>query len=86
VPRFAILTVGANTLISTIHDRMPVILDAQHERAWMSDASSDEVALLIAPLDASLMTMHPVSPQVNSSRFESPSAMQPVGEEIYSEG
>lgn len=42
-PRFAILTVGANTLISTIHDRMPVILDEHDERAWL------DVDSLIAP-------------------------------------
>ena len=81
VPRFAIITVGANALVSTIHDRLPVVLDEHDEQPWLVEsATSDHVAALIAPFNASLMTIYPVSPQVNSSRFESPSAIEPVGE------
>jgi hypothetical protein len=64
--------------------RMPVMLDEHDERAWIGGVSRD-VAPLIAPFDASLMHMYPVSPQMNSSRFESPSAIEPVGER-YGEG
>ena len=42
--RFAILTIGANTLVSTIHDRMPVILDEHDERAWLDGPSRDALA------------------------------------------
>ena len=69
VPRFAIITVGANALVSTIHDRMPVVLDEHDEQPWLAEgATSDHVAALIAPFNALLMHMYPVSPQMNSYR------------------
>ena len=41
VPRFAILTVGANALVSTIHDRMPVVLD-EHDEQRMARRGCDQ--------------------------------------------
>lgn len=76
---FAILTTTANELVSTVHDRMPVVLGEPDEELWLADdAPPEAVAALIAPLNPSLMTMYRVSSQMNSPRFDSPSAIEPL--------
>jgi len=37
--RFVILTAAANESVSPLHDRMPVILDADEREAWLRDLS-----------------------------------------------
>src|SRR5439155_12908991 len=52
-PTFAILTTEANTLVSQIHNRMPVILREQDEKDWLNPRLSlDEAQALLVPLPA----------------------------------
>jgi putative SOS response-associated peptidase YedK len=46
---FTILTVDANADVSPIHDRMPLILEEQDLRAWLTAGISDDVAALLVP-------------------------------------
>ncbi len=69
---FAIITCPSNKLISSIHNRMPVILSKQNELTWLNQ-KTDEKKLkeLLVPYDSSLMDMYRVSSFVNNWRNNS---------------
>jgi putative SOS response-associated peptidase YedK len=65
-----IITQPANELLAPIHDRMPVVLDAEAIREWLNPDEHDPKRLLplLAPTCANDWTMHPVSSRVNAVR------------------
>ena len=76
----AILTVPANEAIAELHDRMPVILEPEHESAWL-DASTPrgELKQLAAGLPPSDVALRPVGTAVNDARYDGPDClMEPV--------
>lgn len=75
----AILTVPANSLVASCHDRMPAIIPGGGEGAWL-DPGTDIRGLedLLKPYPAGLMKMHEVSAYVNSPRFDSPRCIEPL--------
>ncbi len=79
VIRFAIITVPANERVGELHDRMPAILKAEDEQAWI-DTNSDSGALksMIAPAAAGLMTIYPVSSLINNPKNDAPSLIVPL--------
>jgi putative SOS response-associated peptidase YedK len=78
----AILTTSANSLVAPFHDRMPVILHPQEYNLWLDRETNDPEQLkpLYRLYPAELMGLHPVSPQVNSLKFDSPNLIQPYQE------
>lgn len=62
-----IITTSANSLMEPIHDRMPVILDADQWKAWLSPQNNQVDALLpmIQPHDSEPMQAWPVSRELN---------------------
>jgi len=70
---FGILTRAANPLIAPIHDRMPVIIPAEHYSAWLDVKTPMEKLskLLLQPLSCEQFEVYPVSPKMNNARFES---------------
>jgi putative SOS response-associated peptidase YedK len=60
---------AANEFVADIHDRMPVILDAEHFEQWMAGDANDAAALM-KPADEALSQKWPVSRRVNSSRAD----------------
>lgn len=76
---FAIVTTAANPKIASIHDRMPVILRAEDEDAWLApDSPPDRVAGLMAPYPAELTQCVRVSTRVNSVRNDDPECIKPL--------
>jgi len=74
-----IITTKANTIVSNIHERMPVILDRKAEKLWLNPHTKiDSLTSLLKPYDASKMTMYPVTPKVNNSTFEDPSCIHEI--------
>jgi putative SOS response-associated peptidase YedK len=66
VRTFVILTVPANELLSTIHDRMPAILQPTDYDRWLGpDPDPHE---LLAPFPSEPMRIWPISMRVNSPR------------------
>jgi putative SOS response-associated peptidase YedK len=59
-----IITTEANELIRPIHDRMPVILPARNEAAWLAPENRDSRTLLsmLKPYPAAEMEMEEVKP------------------------
>jgi putative SOS response-associated peptidase YedK len=64
----SILTTTPNAVTTTIHDRMPVILDPENYDLWLDPGMTkvEAVSDLLKPYDAQLMKCYPVSTRVNS--------------------
>jgi putative SOS response-associated peptidase YedK len=74
-----ILTTEPNELVRTVHDRMPVVLDAADWDAWLSeDSSAIDLRPLLRPAPADPLEMYPVSPAVNNVRSEGPQLLEPI--------
>ncbi len=76
----AIVTTEANTMLSNIHTRMPVILDKESIYDYLNPKINDPIKLkkLLTPYDASLMTHKQVSKTVNDVRNDSPNCIKPI--------
>lgn len=74
-----ILTTGPNPLMRAIHDRMPVILDAEGCRGWLrSEAPSEELLALLRPYAGDDLEAYEVSSLVNSPAHDLPECLNPV--------
>jgi putative SOS response-associated peptidase YedK len=67
VRTFCIITCEPNSLMASVHDRMPVIIRPAAYERWLSNIEPDPRDLL-APYPAELMRMWPVSTRVNSPK------------------
>src|SRR5690606_8359782 len=77
---FAILTTKPNELMGLVpHPRMPVMLDSEMAKLWLSPGELDDAsfASLTEPFPAELMEMRQVSTFVNSPRNEGPECLSP---------
>jgi putative SOS response-associated peptidase YedK len=62
----SILTTTPNAVTSSVHDRMPVILDQDDYDGWLDPGMQDTVVSdLLRPFDARTMRCYPVSSRVN---------------------
>jgi putative SOS response-associated peptidase YedK len=77
----AILTSAANATVAPLHDRMPVILAVDHERAWL-DPSTPPAALraLLRGLPSDEIATRPVGSAVNDARYDGPECLAPPPE------
>ena len=76
----SILTTSANALTSTVHDRMPVILDKNNYDLWL-DPGMRTVAVvseLLKPLDARLMRCYPVKTRINQVNNDDAECSAPI--------
>jgi putative SOS response-associated peptidase YedK len=76
------LTTEPNSVVSQIHDRMPVILPSEAFALWLDPRVSDARNLmpLLGTYPAEAMQVHPVSPRVNAATAEGPGCIVPVAE------
>ena len=67
-----ILTTQANELLSSIHDRMPVILPPSSYDLWLDRTvrQPEQLQPLLQPYPAEAMTAYPVSTKVNSPAYD----------------
>lgn len=81
---FAIITTRANELLATIHDRMPVVLAADHWPAWLGevDTTDNDLKAMLTPYPPERMTMWPVDKRVGNVRNDSPDLLDPIGEAL----
>lgn len=74
-----ILTTNANSLLQPIHERMPVILNADQRWKWMESTTTiADLTALCAPYPAEEMDAHPVSTRVNSPSADSSELIRPA--------
>ena len=75
-----IITTEPNELMSGLHNRMPVILDAADHAEWLDPAprAPESLAHLLRPFPADRMSAHPVSTLVNTPANDRPELVVPV--------
>lgn len=75
-----IITTGPNTLMESIHNRMPVILPPQAYATWLAPGEADPQTLqnLLVPYPADEMAARPVSRLVNDPANDSPACIAPL--------
>jgi putative SOS response-associated peptidase YedK len=63
----SILTTSPNAVTSTVHDRMPVILDPDNYDLWLDPGMTnvEAVSEMLKPYDARLMRCYPTSTRIN---------------------
>jgi putative SOS response-associated peptidase YedK len=78
-----IITGQPNALVKPIHDRMPVILDAESARRWIEpkEVASDNLLQLLKPYPAQKMQAEIVSRAVNNPSHDGPDCIEPVTDE-----
>lgn len=75
----ALITTEPNALASTVHDRMPVILQPRDYDAWL-DPQTDPARLrqLLLPFTDEVLTAEPVSTYVNKPTNDDPRCVEPL--------
>ncbi|MCG8395103.1 SOS response-associated peptidase [Bacillus atrophaeus] len=73
-----IITTKPNELMGDIHDRMPVILPQDNQKAWLNPQNTGAAYLqsLLLPYDADDMEAYQVSSLVNSPKNNSPELIE----------
>ena len=76
----SILTTTPNAVTSTVHDRMPVILNPDAYDVWLDRGFTDVTAAseLLKPYDARLMRCYPVSTRINHAVNDDEECCRPV--------
>lgn len=80
VKTFTIITTTANSFLTPIHNRMPVILDANNENIWLDKSVSDlsKLNTMLTPYPSELMEAYSVSPAVNNVKNDSADLIKPI--------
>ena len=75
-----IITTVPNSLMESIHNRMPVILAQDAEATWLDPEidDADDLMPLLMPCPADRLEAYPVSPLVNSPQNDSPECVLPA--------
>ena len=73
---FTIVTTNASPVLRSLHERMPVILEAHDWPAWLGEVVSDPAALL-RPSDAELRVWR-VGTAVNNERNDNAALLEPA--------
>jgi putative SOS response-associated peptidase YedK len=76
---FTIVTTAANDDMAPLHDRMPVILEADAWPVWLGEVPGDYAALL-RPSPAGTLRLWPVSRAVNNVRNNGPELLDRIGD------
>jgi putative SOS response-associated peptidase YedK len=65
---YTIITTAPNALMAPIHDRMPVILQSEDEKRWISPGplGADDLHRIFSPYPVEEIEIYPVSDRVNS--------------------
>jgi putative SOS response-associated peptidase YedK len=76
----SILTTAPNAVTSSVHDRMPVILDPDCYDLWLDPGMHDTRAVsdMLKPYHARMMRCYPVSSRVNSVANDDPECSTPT--------
>ena len=77
---FTILTTTPNERIARLHDRMPVVLEAEAWKLWLDPDLADvgELHGLLRPSPSDAIEIVPVRPLVNDVRNDGPELIVPL--------
>ncbi len=77
----AIVTTPSRGIVSTLHDRMPLVLAPESFAVWL-DPNEKDVRSILAQATADGLTCYPVSRAVNSVRNDDPTLIEPVSDPV----
>lgn len=75
---FSIITTAPNSLMKTIHNRMPVILNKNDEKAWLFENDPSFLKTLLQPAESDIMNAYQISSKVNSPANNSPELIEEI--------
>jgi len=76
---FTIITGQPNSLVAPVHDRMPMILLPENEKAWLDNEAGPTIWHdILRPYPAELMRAYPVSTRLNVTTNDDPSLIAPA--------
>jgi putative SOS response-associated peptidase YedK len=76
---FTIITTQANEIVSSIYDRMPVILNHQTEKIWLDkSAKEDDLMALLTSYPSQEINLYSVSPRISDANTNVPSLIIPA--------
>lgn len=76
---FTIITVAANEMVSSVHERMPVILNNSTEKLWLDSNSKEEDLMgVLQSYPTNEISLYPVSPRISDSTANVPSLILPT--------
>lgn len=77
-----VITTAARGVVASLHDRMPLILPEGAWDAWLDGRTPatavDDLAHRASEAAAEGLVAYPVTPRMNSARFEDPACLEPV--------
>ena len=75
-----ILTTTPNSLLASIHDRMPVILRPENHDLWLDPAFRNTISIseMLRPFEAKMMRSYPVSTRVNQVQNDDADCATPL--------
>ncbi len=73
---YAVVTTEANSILQSIHHRMPVILSQNTCEDWLSPSNTpEELQKLLVPLHSDKMEVRPLSSMINSAKNDVPECL-----------
>jgi len=79
IQTFAIITMPADSMVSPVQERMPIILSRQSETIWLNKDSTEEALLkAISASDTREINYYPVSPRISQQDVDLPSLIVPT--------
>ena len=83
----AIVTVPCNARLSTIHNRMPALIDPENFSAWLSsETDAAEAAALLKSAPEGLLACAPISSRINSAANDDSDLWEEIVEAIDQAG
>ena len=75
-----IITTDANELVARMHDRMPAIIPEDQYGLWLDPLTDDpkELLPLLKPYPSEKLELFPVTPKMNSYKYNEPENIKPV--------
>lgn len=81
VKSFSIITTPPNKEVSSLHNRMPLLLTTRAaQNQWLSDMTLDEILILLKTPDDNILDIYRVSEKINSVRNNGPELHQRLAE------
>lgn len=79
IDSFTIITTEPNSIVSKIHNRMPVILSLEDEKKWLDPLLTDEeVIKLLRPIADKEVEAYPISTLVNNLKNDIVEILKPI--------
>jgi len=77
---YTIITTAPNTLMAPVHNRMPVIVQPEDEKRWISPGQlgAEDLNRIFSPYPTGEMEIYPVSDRVNSPSADDEKVIEPL--------